>query len=124
MQKMMPVFAVLGFLMLGTTAHAAPTAKSAPAQQPPMDIQTVMVQRCASEAAAAKITDAKTAQRICSCTIGVQANSLKLGEFWEIQSAALNNRDPRSIPALTRIQPQLDKCREGVTLNPPQMPKK
>lgn len=102
--------------------YAAPTAKPAPAQQMPADIQTVMVQRCASEAAAAKITDAKTAQKICSCTIGVQANNLKLGEFWAIQSAALNNRDPNSIPAFVKIQPQLTKCREGVSLKMPTAP--
>jgi hypothetical protein len=101
--------------------YAAPDAKGA-APQMPADIQTVMVQRCASEAAAAKITDAKTAQKVCSCTIGIQANNLKLGEFWAIQSAALNNRDPNSIPAFTRIQPLLAKCREGVTLKMPAAP--
>lgn len=98
--------------------YAAPDAKGA-APQMPADIQTVMVQRCASEAAAAKITDAKSAQKVCSCTIGVQANNLKLGEFWAIQSAALNNRDPSNIPAFTRIQPLLTKCRDGVTLKMP-----
>ena len=103
-------------VLTSSAVHAAPS-KAPAASQAPADIQSVMIQRCSSEAAAAKITDAKTAQKVCSCTIGVQANNLKLGEFWDIQSAAMNGRDPRSIPALARIQPQLDKCREGVTFN-------
>lgn len=104
-----------------TSVQAAPK-KAAPAKEAPVDIQTVMVQRCTSEATAAKITDAKSAQKVCGCTIGVQANNLKLGEFWAIQSMAMNNKDPRSLPALQRIQPQLDKCREGITFNAPPAP--
>lgn len=101
-----------------TSVQAAPK-NAAPAKEAPIDIQTVMVQKCTSEATAAKITDAKSAQKVCGCTIGVQASNLKLGEFWAIQSAAMNGKDPRVIPALKRIQPQLDKCREGITFNPP-----
>lgn len=105
--------------LIMTSAQAAPK-KAAPAKEAaPVDIQTVMVQRCTSEATAAKITDAKSAQKVCGCTIGVQANNLKLGEFWAIQSMAMNGKDPRTLPALQRIQPQLDKCREGVTFNQP-----
>jgi hypothetical protein len=106
--------------LLFATAQAAP-AKDA-AAQPPVDIQTVMVQRCASEATSAKITDAKSAQKVCSCTIGVQASNLKLGEFWAIQSMAMNNKDPRELPALKRIQPQLDNCRKGIKFNAPEQP--
>jgi hypothetical protein len=100
------------------TAQAAPTKEGA--AQPPVDIQTVMIQRCASEATSAKITDAKSAQKVCACTIGVQASNLKLGEFWAIQSMAMNNKDPRELPALKRIQPQLDNCRKGVKFNEPE----
>lgn len=102
-----------------TSVQAAPKKAAAEKQPAPVDIQTVMVQRCTSEATAAKITDAKSAQKVCGCTIGVQANNLKLGEFWAIQSLAMNGKDPRSLPALQRIQPQLDKCREGITFNQP-----
>ena len=101
-----------------TSVQAAPK-KASEKQAAPVDIQTVMVQRCSSEATAAKITDAKSAQKVCGCTIGVQANNLKLGEFWAIQSMAMNGKDPRTLPALQRIQPQLDKCREGITFNAP-----
>ncbi len=102
-----------GFLMgAAQVAQAKETAA-----QPSVDIQTVMVQRCATEAAAAKITDAKSAQKLCTCTIGVQANSLKLGEFWAIQSMAMNNKDPRNLPSFKRIQPQLDRCRQDIKFN-------
>jgi len=105
-----------------TSVQAAPKKAAAEKQPAPVDIQAVMVQRCTSEATAAKITDAKSAQKVCGCTINVQANNLKLGEFWAIQSSAMNGKDPRTIPALQRIQPQLDKCREGITFNAPPAP--
>jgi hypothetical protein len=103
--------------LLVATAQAAPAKEAAP--QAPVDIQTVMIQRCASEATSAKITDAKSAQKVCSCTIAIQANNLKLGEFWAIQSMAMNNKDPRELPALKRIQPKLDECRKGIKFNEP-----
>ncbi len=112
--------AMSGLLM--TAAQAAPKKDAGAKDAGPVDIQTVMIQRCTSEATSAKITDAKSAQKVCSCTIGVQANNLKLGEFWAIQSLAMSGKDPRSLPALQRIQPQLDKCREGVTFNTPTAP--
>jgi hypothetical protein len=95
-------------------AFAAPASKDAP-----KDVQSMMVQRCVAEATAAKVTDAQSAQKVCSCTIDIQAKNLKLGEFWDIQTAAYKGQDPRTIPALARIQPQLDKCRAGVTLKMP-----
>lgn len=113
---------VMSVLLTGlvmTSVQASPKKVTPAKDAAPVDIQTVMIQRCTSEATAAKITDAKSAQKVCSCTIGVQANNLKLGEFWAIQSSAMNNKDPRTLPALQRIQPQLDKCREGVTFNAP-----
>jgi len=117
--KMATAAVMMGVLMgaaQAATPKSAPDAGAAPA---PVDIQTVMVQRCTSEAAAAKVTDAKSAQKVCGCTIAVQANNLKLGEFWAIQSAAMSGKDPHTLAALKRIQPQLDKCREGIVLNPP-----
>jgi|GEM_PF-1761083 len=109
-----------GFVM--TSVQAAPKKPAQTKEAAPVSIQTIMVEKCTSEATAAKITDAKSAQKVCGCTIGVQANNLKLGEFWAIQSLAMNGKDPRSLPALQRIQPQLDKCREGITFNAPPSP--
>ncbi len=111
--KFATAVAMTGVLM--SAAQAAPQ-KAAPEAEN-FDILTMMVQRCTSDATAAKFTDAKSAQKLCSCTINVQANNLKLGEFWAIQSMARNGKDPHNLPALKRIQPQLDKCKEGIVLN-------
>jgi len=97
-----------------------PTRPAAPSQ--PVDIQTMMIQRCASEMTAMKITDATTAQKVCKCTITVQANNLKVGEFWKIQSMAMNGQNPESLPAFTRVKPQLEQCRAGVKFNAPSAP--
>jgi hypothetical protein len=102
--------------VFAASQKAAPDAGAAPTQ---VDIQTVMIQRCTGELTAAKITDAKNAQKFCGCTIGIQANNLKVGEFWAMQSAAMSGKDPRSLPAVKRIQPQLEKCRDGVSFNAP-----
>lgn len=116
---------VLSVLLTGlvmTSVQAAPK-KAAPAKEAvPVNIQSIMIEKCTSEATAAKITDAKSAQKVCGCTIGVQAENLKLGEFWAIQSTAMNGKDPRGLPALQRIQPQLDNCRKGITFNAPPAP--
>ncbi len=119
MTKVATAVAMMGVLMGAAQAATPKSAPDAGAAQGPVDIQTVMVQRCTSEATAAKVTDAKSAQKVCNCTIGVQANNLKLGEFWAIQSAAMSGKDPHTLAALKRIQPQLDKCREGVVFNTP-----
>jgi hypothetical protein len=105
-----------------TSVQAAPKKSATAKEAAPVDIQTIMVEKCTSEATAAKITDAKSAQKVCGCTIGVQASNLKLGEFWAIQSSAMNGKDPRTLPALQKIQPQLDKCREGIVFTPPAAP--
>ena len=95
------------------------SVQAAPKKAEPIDLQTIAIQRCISEATALKMTDAKSAQKLCSCKIGVQATNLKLGEFWAMQSMAMNGKDPRSLPSLQRIMPQLEKCEEGLTINKP-----
>lgn len=104
---------------LFSIAHASPAAARPAAPSQPVDIQTMMIQRCASEMTAMKITDATTAQKVCKCTITVQANNLKVGEFWKIQSMAMNGQNPETLPAFTRVKPQLEQCRAGVKFNPP-----
>jgi len=110
--------ALLAISAFGLT-HASPAANRPAAPNQPVDVQTVMTQRCASEMTAMKITDATTAQRVCKCTIGVQANNLKVGEFWKIQSMAMNGQNPETLPAFVRIKAQLERCRAGVKLNMP-----
>ena len=104
--------ALLATVMASTSIFAAP----------PTDIKAAMIARCADEAVQLKMTDSASANKVCSCTINVQANQLKLGEFWEIQSTAMKGKNPSSLPALKRIQGDLDKCRAGVKMNPPQLP--
>ncbi len=109
---------LLAFGMIGSVS-ASPAANRPAAPAQPVDVQTVMVQRCASEMTSMKITDATTAQKVCKCTIGVQADNLKVGEFWKIQSIAMNGQNPESLPAFTRIKAKLEQCRAGVRFNPP-----
>ncbi len=104
--------ALLATVMASTSIFAAP----------PTDIKAAMIARCADEAVQLKMTDSASANKVCSCTINVQANQLKLGEFWEIQSTAMKGKNPSSLPALKRIQGDLDKCRAGVKMSPPQLP--
>lgn len=104
---------------LASSVSAAPATGRAAAPSQPVDVQTMMIQRCASEMTALKITDATSAQKVCKCTIGVQATNLKVGEFWKIQSMAMNGQNPETLPAFTRVKPQLEQCRAGVKLNPP-----
>ncbi len=103
--------ALFAALMASTSVFAAPT-----------DIKSAMIARCADEAVQLKMTDAASAKKVCSCTINVQANQLKLGEFWEIQSTAMKGKNPNDLPALKRIQGDLDKCRAGVKMSAPQLP--
>ena len=111
-------FSILTALLI-STAQAAPTTARPAAPSQPVDIQTMMIQRCASEMTAMKITDATTAQKVCKCTITVQANNLKVGEFWKIQSMAMNGQNPESLPAFVRVKPQLEQCRAGIKFNQP-----
>lgn len=105
-------FALLATVMASTSIFAAP----------PTDIKAAMIARCADEAVQLKMTDSASAKKVCSCTFNVQANQLKLGEYWEIQSAVVNRKDPKNIPAMKRIQGDLDKCRAGVKISAPQLP--
>jgi hypothetical protein len=116
---------IIGFGLLSTSfvsSYAADPKAKPQATPQPLDIKSMMIQRCVQEATVLKVMDAKTAQRVCACTTNVQANQLKLGEFWDIQSAAENGKDPRSLAALQRIQPALAKCREGAKISPPVYP--
>lgn len=107
---------VAGAFMASTMATTSITFAA------PTDIKSAMIERCADEAVQLKMTDSASAKKVCSCTINVQANQLKLGEFWDIQSAAMKGQNPNNLPALKRIKGDLDKCRAGVKMNDPQFP--
>lgn len=107
---------VAGIVATGSTFAADKSASQV------TDIKSAMVQRCVDEAVQFKVTDSTSAKKVCGCTINVQASQLKLGEFWDIQSKAMKGQDPNSLAALQRIKPDLDKCRAGIKMNPPQVP--
>ena len=101
---------------------AAVMASSSMSFAAPTDIKSAMIERCADEAVQLKMTDSTSAKKVCTCTINVQASQLKLGEFWDIQSAAMKGQNPNNLPALKRIKGDLDKCRAGVKMSEPQFP--
>lgn len=109
------------YLPLLASVFVLPALMSS-AQAAKVDVKQAMIDRCAAEVEYAKVADKKTALKLCTCTNNVQANYLKLGEYWEIQSAAMNGINPNNLPALKKIKPKLDSCRKGLTLNPPQLP--
>lgn len=114
----------IALLSLATMVTAAGLAHAAPKQAAPanVDIKSMMIKNCADQAVSLKVLDAKSANKLCTCNISVQADKLSLGEYWQINSMAMSGKDPRGLPALQKIQPDLDKCKAGITLNPPQMP--
>jgi hypothetical protein len=86
------------------------------------NVQQAMVSKCAQEIMYFKVADQATANKLCSCTTQVQADNLKLGEFWGMQTAAVNGTNPDTLPQIKRIQPKLQQCRVGLKLNNPQAP--
>ena len=88
------------------------------------NVQQAMVNKCAQEIMYFKVADQATANKLCTCTTQVQADNLKLGEFWAMQTAAVNGTNPDTLPQIKRIQPKLQQCRVGLKLNNPQVPAK
>ena len=86
------------------------------------NVQEAMVNKCVKEILFFKVADQATAKKLCTCTTQVQADNLKLGEFWAMQTAAVNGTNPDTLPQIKRIQPKLKQCRVGLKLNPPQVP--
>ena len=84
------------------------------------NVQQAMVGKCAQEILFFKVADQATANKLCTCTTQVQADNLKLGEFWAMQTAAVNGTDPATLPQIKRIQQKLQQCRVGLKLNNPQ----
>ena len=113
----------LAGLVLAAGSLSVQAADPAPRN---IDLQSVMVDQCVKEATTLKVLDARTANKVCTCTVGVQARELKLGEFWAIQSSAMSGKDPRTNPAtqsiIGRLQPKLAQCQQGVKFNQPTLP--
>lgn len=113
--------------LLKTLALALPLTVAMGANAKPkkeINLQNAMVDQCVAEFLHFKVANKATATKVCKCTTNVQAKHLKLGEFWQMQSYAMNGRSPHDLPAVKRITPKLKACRKGVKLNPPTAPKK
>lgn len=111
---------------LKAIALTLPLAFAASAQAKPkkeINLQNAMVDQCVAEMLHFKVATKSTARKLCKCTTNVQAKHLKLGEFWQMQSYAMNGRSPHSLAAVKRITPKLKACRKGLKLNPPTVPK-
>lgn len=106
----------LSALMATSVVHAKPQKK--------INLQQAMVDQCVAEITHFNVADKKTAKKLCTCTTNVQAKHLKLGEFWEMNSYALNRQNPKDLPQVKRIAPKLAACRKGLTLKKPTPPKK
>lgn len=111
--KLLPALAATA-LLATTAAHAK--------QKKPINLQQAMVDQCVAEVLHFKVANKSTAKKLCKCTTNVQAKHLKLGEFWEMNSYALNGQSPHNLPQVKRISPKLAACRKGLKLKKPTVP--
>lgn len=96
-------------LLLGTTqAHA-------------LDVKQEMIKACTKETVELKIANQADANKFCSCSMEVRSK-MTLEQIWEVQSLLASGKDPSNLAHVKKSQAELDKCTQGITLNPPQLP--
>ncbi len=86
-----------------------------------VDIKQNNVNSCISGAIKYKVADQMTATKLCNCTINVRSN-MTIGQMWEIESYAQDNKDPSSLPYVKKMQNDLQQCTVGLDLQKPQNP--
>ncbi|MBS9779807.1 MAG: hypothetical protein KGV51_04190 [Moraxellaceae bacterium] len=86
-----------------------------------IDIKKQKIDNCITGTIKYKIADRSTANKLCSCTIGVRSQ-MTIGQLWEIESYAQSGIDPNTLPYVMKMQEDLQKCTVGLILNPPQKP--
>ncbi|MES1964254.1 hypothetical protein M0N77_02775 [Psychrobacter sp. AH5] len=86
-----------------------------------VDIKQNNINQCVNGAMKYKVADKNTATKLCSCTINVRSK-MTIGQMWEIESYAQDNKDPSSLPYVKTMQRDLQQCTEGLDLKPPQKP--
>lgn len=101
----MSLLAVLGCTLM-TSANA-------------VDIKQQQVDQCVSGTVNLKIADRNTAKKLCRCTIDVRAR-MTIGQMWEIESYAQSRKDPSKLSYVKKMQRDLQRCTNGLKLNPPQ----
>ncbi len=104
--KILPL-ALVGFLVI-------PQANA-------VDIKQENINQCVSGAVKYKVADKSTATKLCKCTIDVRSQ-MTIGQMWEIESYAQDQKDPSGLPYVKKMQEDLQQCTEGLDLKQPQKP--
>lgn len=86
-----------------------------------IDIKQENINQCVEGAVKYKVADKSTASKLCSCTINVRSR-MTIGQMWEIESYALDNKDPSVLPYVKKLQQELQQCTVGLDLKEPQKP--
>lgn len=86
-----------------------------------VDIKQNQINNCIEGAIKYKVADKATANKLCTCTIGVRSR-MTIGQMWEIESYAQSKKDPSSLPYVKKMQQDLQQCTVGLDLKPPQKP--
>lgn len=86
-----------------------------------LDIRQNNIDQCISGAVKYKVADKNTASKLCNCTINVRSK-MTIGQMWEIESYALDKKDPSGLPYVKKMQQELQQCTDGLDLKQPQKP--
>lgn len=108
----MKLLRVLPLVLLGLVAM--PQANAA-------NIKQDNINTCVNGAVKYKVADKSTATKLCNCTIGVRSN-MTIGQMWEIESYAMDKKDPSGLPYVKKMQRDLQQCTTGLDLKQPQKP--
>lgn len=107
--KHFALFALTAFVLaIGSQAQAA-------------DIQQQQIDNCINGTTQYQIADRATANKLCTCTIGVRSR-MTIGQMWEIESYAQSGKDVSQLPYAKKMQQELQQCTNGLSLNPPKKP--
>lgn len=85
------------------------------------DIKQNNIDQCVSGAVKYKVADKSTATKLCKCTIDVRSK-MTIGQMWEIESYAKDQKDPSGLSYVKSMQQDLQKCTDGLDLKQPQKP--
>ncbi|MGP4714682.1 MULTISPECIES: hypothetical protein [unclassified Psychrobacter] len=108
----MKVLHVLPLALLGLVAIPQANATN---------IKQDNINTCVNGAVKYKVADKSTATKLCNCTIGVRSN-MTIGQMWEIESYAMDKKDPSGLPYVKKMQRDLQQCTTGLDLKSPQKP--
>ncbi|WP_435978837.1 hypothetical protein [Psychrobacter sp. DM4] len=85
------------------------------------NIKQENINTCVNGAVKYKVADKSTATKLCNCTINVRS-SMTIGQMWEIESYAMDKKNPSGLPYVQKMQQDLQQCTVGLDLKKPQKP--